>query len=111
RRPTPASDRRTTCSRVLRERPTKPANAAGRAGAPPDCPGARASPPSRLRRYAGAMTDTPDLSHLRPDTRAVRAGIARSDAAEMSEGLFLTQGYVYDSAESAEAAFAGEIDV
>ena len=57
------------------------------------------------------MSDKPDLSHLRPDTRAVRAGIDRSQAAEMSEGLFLTQGYVYESAEAAEAAFAGELDV
>ncbi len=57
------------------------------------------------------MTDQPDLSHLRPDTRAIRAGIERSDAREMSEGLFLTQGYVYESAAQAEAAFAGDIDM
>jgi O-succinylhomoserine sulfhydrylase len=47
---------------------------------------------------------------LRPDTLAVRGGTHRSDFAETSEGLFLTQGYVYDSAAQAEAAFAGDVD-
>lgn len=46
----------------------------------------------------------------RPDTQAVRGGLARSDFQEMSEALFLTSGYVYDSAADAEAAFAGEVD-
>ncbi|GAA4846010.1 O-succinylhomoserine sulfhydrylase [Luteimicrobium xylanilyticum] len=44
----------------------------------------------------------------RPATLAVRGGHRRSDYAETSEGLFLTQGYVYDSAADAEAAFKGE---
>lgn len=48
--------------------------------------------------------------NVRPATRAVRAGHRRSDFAETSEALFLTQGYVYDSAGQAEAAFAGEAD-
>ncbi len=47
---------------------------------------------------------------LHPDTLAVRGGTERSGFAETSEGLFLTQGYVYESAAQAEAAFAGEID-
>ncbi len=46
----------------------------------------------------------------RPATRAVRAGHDRSDFAETSEALFLTQGYVYDTAAQAEAAFAGEAE-
>jgi len=46
-----------------------------------------------------------------PDTLALHTGIHRSDANEMSEGLYLTQGYAYDSAEQAAAAFAGDIDV
>ncbi|HET7398687.1 MAG TPA: O-succinylhomoserine sulfhydrylase [Intrasporangium sp.] len=46
----------------------------------------------------------------RPDTLAVRAGLYRSGFDETSEGLFLTSGYVYDSAEAAEAAFKGESD-
>jgi O-succinylhomoserine sulfhydrylase len=57
------------------------------------------------------VTDEPDLSQYRPDTRAIRAGIERSQHHEMSEGLFMTQGYVYDRAADAEAAFAGELDV
>jgi O-succinylhomoserine sulfhydrylase len=47
-------------------------------------------------------------STARPATLAVRGGHRRSDFAETSEGLFLTQGYVYDSAADAEAAFKGE---
>lgn len=45
---------------------------------------------------------------LRPDTLAVRGGLARTPFGETSEALFLTQGYVYDSAAQAEASFAGE---
>jgi len=41
-------------------------------------------------------------------TRLVRGGLDRSVHGETSEALFLTQGYVYDSAESAEARFKGE---
>jgi len=43
-------------------------------------------------------------------TRAVHAGIRRSQYNEVSEAIFLTQGFVYDSAEEAEARFvkAGE---
>lgn len=57
------------------------------------------------------MSDADDLSRYRPDTRAIRAGLERSQHHEMSEGMFLTQGYVYDRAADAEAAFAGELDV
>ncbi len=38
-------------------------------------------------------------------TRAVHAGIRRSGYGEVSEALFLTQGFVYDSAEQAEQRF------
>ena len=44
---------------------------------------------------------------LHPDTLAVRGGLDRSGFAETSEALFLTQGYVYDSATQAEESFAG----
>lgn len=47
---------------------------------------------------------------LRPDTLAVRGGTVRSQFQETSEALFLTQGYVYEQAADAEAAFAGESD-
>lgn len=47
---------------------------------------------------------------LRPDTLAVRGGLSRSGFDETSEALYLTSGFVYDSAEQAEAAFKGEVD-
>lgn len=40
-----------------------------------------------------------------PRTRAVHAGTRRSQYGEMSEAIFLTQGFVYDSPEQAEARF------
>ncbi|MFK7762386.1 MAG: O-succinylhomoserine sulfhydrylase [Roseobacter sp.] len=43
--------------------------------------------------------------HLKPRTRAVHAGTKRSQYGEVSEAIFLTQGFVYDSAEQAEARF------
>jgi O-succinylhomoserine sulfhydrylase len=50
------------------------------------------------------------MNELRPDTLAIRGGLTRSNFDETSEGLFLTSGYVYSSAEEAEAAFKDEID-
>jgi O-succinylhomoserine sulfhydrylase len=47
---------------------------------------------------------------LRFDTLAVRGGLNRSTFAETSEALFLTQGYVYDSATQAEQSFTGEVE-
>src|SRR5487761_1508411 len=44
----------------------------------------------------------------RPETRLVQAGTLRSPFGETSEALYLTQGYVYDSAAQAEARFKGE---
>jgi O-succinylhomoserine sulfhydrylase len=44
----------------------------------------------------------------RPETRLVHAGTLRSSFGETSEAMFLTQGYVYDSAAQAEARFKGE---
>jgi O-succinylhomoserine sulfhydrylase len=46
----------------------------------------------------------------RPATRLVRGGTRRSNFDETSEALFMTSGYVYASAEEAEAAFKGEFD-
>ncbi len=46
----------------------------------------------------------------RPDTLAVRGGLARTGFDETAEALFLTSGFVYDTAADAEAAFAGEVD-
>ncbi len=50
------------------------------------------------------------MSELRPDTLAVRGGLVRTPFDETSEALFLTSGFVYGSAEEAEAAFKDEID-
>ncbi|MEX0345246.1 MAG: O-succinylhomoserine sulfhydrylase [Rhizobiaceae bacterium] len=43
-------------------------------------------------------------------TQLVHGGINRSDFGETCEALYLTQGYLYDSAEAAEARFKGEDD-
>ena len=44
----------------------------------------------------------------RPETRLVQSGTLRSPFGETSEAMFLTQGYVYDTAAQAEARFKGE---
>ena len=44
------------------------------------------------------------------ETDLVRAGLARTSFDETAEALFLTSGYVYATAQEAEAAFAGETD-
>ncbi|MFZ4371905.1 MAG: O-succinylhomoserine sulfhydrylase [Mycobacterium sp.] len=44
------------------------------------------------------------------ETIGVRGGLLRSGFDETAEGLYLTSGYVYDSAADAEKAFTGEID-
>ncbi len=43
-------------------------------------------------------------------TQLVRGGLARSGFGETSEALFLNSGFVYDSAEEAEARFKGEAE-
>ena len=45
-----------------------------------------------------------------PQTRAVRGGLSRSGFDETAEALFLTSGFVYRSAEQAEAAFKDEVE-
>ena len=47
-------------------------------------------------------------ANYRPETRLVHSGTLRSEFGETSEALFLTQGYVYDSAEQCESRFKGE---
>ena len=44
----------------------------------------------------------------RPATRLVHEGTLRSQFGETSEAIFLNSGYVYDSAEQAEARFKGD---
>ncbi|MEP3524092.1 MAG: O-succinylhomoserine sulfhydrylase [Hyphomicrobiales bacterium] len=43
-------------------------------------------------------------------TNLVHGGTVRSSFGEMSEALYLTQGFAYDNAEAAEARFSGEDD-
>ncbi len=50
----------------------------------------------------------PKIKKWRAATSLVRGGTKRSEFDETSEGIFMTSGYVYDSAENAEAAFKGE---
>ena len=52
--------------------------------------------------------ETTDPEGWRQATRLVRGGLARSGFGETSEALFLNSGFVYDSAEAAEARFKGE---
>ncbi|RZN11952.1 O-succinylhomoserine sulfhydrylase [Bradyrhizobium genosp. SA-3] len=54
----------------------------------------------------GPMSKSP--ATYRPETRLVHSGTLRSQYGETSEALFLTQGYVYNSAEECEARFKGE---
>jgi O-succinylhomoserine sulfhydrylase len=44
----------------------------------------------------------------RPETRLIHSGVLRSQFNETSEALFLTQGFLYDTAEQCEARFKGE---
>ena len=54
------------------------------------------------------MSETRSTKRYRPETRLVHGGTLRSQFGETSEALFLTQGYVYDSAEQCEARFNGQ---
>jgi O-succinylhomoserine sulfhydrylase len=51
----------------------------------------------------------PTKKTYHPETRLVHAGTLRSQFNEMSEALFLTQGYIYASAEDCEQRFSGKI--
>ena len=50
------------------------------------------------------------MNDWNPATIEVRGGLERTGFDETAEALFLTSGYVYGSAEEAEAAFAGETE-
>src|SRR5918997_2648009 len=60
-------------------------------------------PPGQLMPPNGS-----DKPALHPETRLVHEGGLRSQFGETSEALFLTQGFVYDTAEACEARFKGE---
>jgi O-succinylhomoserine sulfhydrylase len=56
------------------------------------------------------MTKTPKLDpgKWREATKLVHGGTLRSQFGETSEALFLTQGFIYETMEAAEARFKGE---
>lgn len=57
------------------------------------------------------MADSADKlskKQWKPATRAVRGGLARSPHGEISEALYMTSGYAYDSAEQAAARMRGD---
>ena len=56
---------------------------------------------SKLERAAKAQ------GQWRARTKLVRGGLRRSEYGETSEAIFMTSGYCYESAESAEARFRG----
>lgn len=58
-----------------------------------------------MTKPENALTDP---ANWLPETRLVHGGTMRSQFAETSEALFLTQGYVYDSPEQAEERFKTE---
>jgi len=64
--------------------------------------------PAGFLLAGGAMSALNDRKY-RPETRMVHAGTLRSQFGEMSEALFLTQGYVYETALTAEKRFTNEL--
>src|SRR6478752_5964849 len=63
--------------------------------------------PAPSLKEARMPASTPKKTY-RPETRLVHAGTLRSQFGETSEALFLTQGYIYESAEECEARFSGK---
>ncbi|CCE10104.1 O-succinylhomoserine sulfhydrylase (OSH sulfhydrylase) [Bradyrhizobium sp. STM 3843] len=61
-----------------------------------------------MSKSAPKSTTTPSLTQYRPETRLVHSGTLRSEFGETAEALFLTQGFVYATAEECEARFKGE---
>ncbi|MEL6621447.1 MAG: O-succinylhomoserine sulfhydrylase [Pseudomonadota bacterium] len=66
-------------------------------------PASRPSP-----AVSSSLSSRPPTSDWLPETRLVHAGTLRSEFSEASEALFLTQGYVYPDAETAEDRFKSE---
>lgn len=56
------------------------------------------------------MKDLSNPANWNASTALVHGGTIRSPFGETSEAMYLTQGFVYDSAESAEARFRGDED-
>jgi O-succinylhomoserine sulfhydrylase len=56
----------------------------------------------------GKTDDAAIAAEWAPETQLVHGGVLRSQFGETSEAIFLTQGFVYTSAEQAEARFKNE---
>ena len=63
--------------------------------------------PLNLRRR-DAATAWQSCANINVPTQLIRGGLVRSQHGETAEGLYLTQSFVYDSAEQCEARFKGE---
>ncbi|WP_315774399.1 O-succinylhomoserine sulfhydrylase [Rhodococcoides kroppenstedtii] len=61
-----------------------------------------------MPRGGGFSKPLPD--GVGPGTLGVRGGLNRSGFEENAEALYLTSGFVYESAEAAEQAFTGDVD-
>jgi O-succinylhomoserine sulfhydrylase len=61
-------------------------------------------------RPSGGSFDKPLPPGVGPATLGVRGGLMRSGFEENAEALYLSSGFVYSSAASAEAAFTGDIE-
>lgn len=59
----------------------------------------------RLFRWGFFVAGGTAMTEWKTRTKLVHSGARRSQYGEMSEAIFLTQGFVYDSAEEAEARF------
>ncbi|MBF6329087.1 O-succinylhomoserine sulfhydrylase [Nocardia transvalensis] len=58
----------------------------------------------------GGAFDKPLPPGVGPATLGVRGGLRRSGFEETAEALYLSSGFVYESAEAAEAAFTGDVE-
>jgi O-succinylhomoserine sulfhydrylase len=63
---------------------------------------------AREAHDADCSKNTAGLAGLSPETLLVHGGTMRSQFGEISEALYLTQSYVYESAEQAEERFKSE---
>jgi O-succinylhomoserine sulfhydrylase len=64
--------------------------------------------PGFLLEVSAMASRASGKKRFRPATELVHGGTARSSFGETSEAIFLTQGYVYEDAEAAEARFKGD---
>jgi O-succinylhomoserine sulfhydrylase len=67
-------------------------------------------PAPRVAPAAEPPQSPPQAKSWRPQTRLVRGGTRRSAFNETCEALYFTSGYVYGSAQEAEAAFKGDLE-